>query len=52
MRDIVSGGEAQIWTGTRTVSASQNNRIHTLAVCGAFALIATIVFGTLSYHPF
>ncbi len=50
MRDIVSGNEVQ----TRVVSASgePDSRLHMFAVYGAFALIAAIVFGTLSYHPF
>lgn len=50
MRDIVSGIEAH----ARAASASEesDDRFHTLAVYGAFALIAAIVFGTLSYHPF
>jgi hypothetical protein len=50
MRDIVSGTEAH----TRTISAQAepDDRVHMLGVYGAFALIATIVFGTLSYHPF
>jgi len=50
MREIVSGIEAH----ARAASASEesDDRIHTLAVYGAFALIAAIVFGTLSYHPF
>lgn len=50
MRDIVPGIEAH----ARATSASgePDVRFHTLAVYGAFALIAAIVFGTLSYHPF
>ena len=52
MRDIVSGIEAQIRTDIRATSAQAEDRMHTLAVYGAFALIAAIVFGTLSYHPF
>ncbi|MGL5167763.1 MAG: hypothetical protein ACRC9K_17915 [Afipia sp.] len=50
MRDIVSGIEAH----ARATSASEesDDRFHTLAIYGAFALIAAIVFGTLSYHPF
>ena len=50
MRDIVSGIEAH----TRVTAASEesDDRFHTLAIYGAFALIAAIVFGTLSYHPF
>lgn len=50
MRDVVSGIEAH----ARATSAQSEpeDRVHTLAVYGAFALIAAIVFGTLSYHPF
>lgn len=48
MSDIVSGAESPI----RAAPQEQDTRIHTLAVYGAFALIAAIVFGTLSYHPF
>lgn len=50
MRDIGSGTEAH----ARATSASgdSDDRFHTLAIYSAFALIATIVFGTLSYHPF
>jgi hypothetical protein len=46
MRDIVSE------TRFRATSAQAEVRMHTLAVYGAFALIAAILFGTLSYHPF
>ena len=54
MRDAVPGIEAQMQAGNRatSVSGQQDNRVHTLAVYGAFALIAAIVFGTLPYHPF
>jgi hypothetical protein len=50
MRDIVSGRDAQI--GTTTAQAEAGDRVDMLGVYGAFALIAAIVFGTLSYHPF
>ena len=50
MRDIFSGNEARV----RVAAASEqpDNRVHLFAVYGAFALIATIVFGTLSFRPF
>jgi hypothetical protein len=50
MRDFPSrsGARAEV----RPVSESPEHRFHTFAVYGAFALIAAIVFGTLSYHPF
>ena len=50
MRDIVSGIEAR--ARATSAEAGSDNRGHMLAVYGAFALIAAIVFGTLSYHPF
>lgn len=52
MRDIVSGIDAQTRADVRVVSGEPDSRIHMLAVYGAFALIAAIVFGTLSTHPF
>ncbi|MDZ4366537.1 MAG: hypothetical protein U0987_05855 [Afipia sp.] len=50
MRDIVSGLEAH--ARAASAQAEPDNRVHVLAVYGSFALIAAIVFGTLSYHPF
>jgi hypothetical protein len=54
MRDIVSGTKSQIRSDAHATSAQAgpDDRAHMLAVYGAFALIAAIVFGTLSYHPF
>lgn len=50
MSDIVS--ETQVVTNVRATSVQTEDRMHTLAVYSALALIAAIVFGTLSYHPF
>lgn len=50
MRDVVSGIEAH--ARATSAQAEPDNRVHMLAVYGAFTLIAAIVFGTLSYHPF
>jgi len=50
MRDVVTGIETQV--RATTAPGSSDNRAHMLAVYGAFALIAAIVFGTLSFHPF
>jgi hypothetical protein len=36
----------------RAIAASSDIHIHTAALYGAFTVIALIVFGTLSYHPF
>jgi hypothetical protein len=52
MSDIASGIGAQIRSDARATSAPADDRVHMLAVYGAFALIAAIVFGTLPYHPF
>lgn len=52
MRDIVSGIGAQVRTDVQAVQPALLDRMHTIAVYGAFALIAAVVFGTLSYHPF
>lgn len=51
MRDVVSGwdvAEAE----ARPVAAPVSVRAHTFAVYSALGLIAAVVFGTLSYHPF
>jgi hypothetical protein len=50
MRTFLPRASAQ--AEARTVSESPEDRFNTFAVYGAFALIAAIVFGTLSYHPF
>ncbi len=49
MRDGMSGFEV---TAARTPPARLQDRVQLLAVYGAFMLIAVIVFGTLSHHPF
>jgi hypothetical protein len=49
VREITSANEM---SGLRAASAEPGRRLHALAASGAFALIAAIVFGTLSYHPF
>ncbi|WP_424631375.1 hypothetical protein [Bradyrhizobium sp. SYSU BS000235] len=45
MRGVQSRASAQ-------AEVRSEDRFHTFAVYGAFAVIAAIVFGTLSYHPF
>ena len=49
VQNIVSGVEARPGADAPVTSG---DRLHTLAIYGALALIAAIVFGTLSYHPF
>jgi hypothetical protein len=37
---------------SRSLSERTATRLHEAALYGAFAVIAAVVFGTLSYHPF
>jgi hypothetical protein len=50
MREL--SAEARLHVHARTVSGRSAARIQTLAIYTSFALIAAIVFGTLSVHPF
>ena len=44
--------EARLHLYARSVSRRSGTGLHTAALYSAFALIAAIVFGTLSVHPF
>jgi hypothetical protein len=44
--------EARLHFHARSLSRRTETRIHTVALYGAFAVIAAVVFGTLSIHPF
>jgi hypothetical protein len=50
MREL--SAEARLHRYARSLSGRTERGIHMAAVYGAFALIAAIVFGTLSVHPF
>jgi hypothetical protein len=51
MREILA--EARLHLHARSVSRrAAGTGFHTAALYSAFALIAAIVFGTLSVHPF
>jgi hypothetical protein len=50
MREL--SAEARLHLHARTLSRRSGAGFHTAALYGAFALIAAIVFGTLSVHPF
>lgn len=50
MREI--SAEARLHLYARSLSGRTGQRIHTAALYSAFALIAAIVFGSLSVHPF
>jgi hypothetical protein len=50
MREL--SAEARLHVHARTISGRSAARIQTLAIYTSFALIAAIVFGTLSVHPF
>jgi len=43
---------ARLYLYARSLSGRTGTGIHMAALYGAFALIAAIVFGTLSVHPF
>ena len=44
--------EVRLHLYARSLSGRTGAGIHMAALYGAFALIAAIVFGTLSVHPF
>jgi len=44
--------EARLHLHARSLLRKSGTGIHAAALYGAFALIAGIVFGTLSVHPF
>ena len=49
MREIAA--EARLHLYARSLKQPRNT-LHLAALCGAFAVIAAVVFGTLSIHPF
>jgi hypothetical protein len=44
--------EARLHLHARSLSGRAGHRLHRAALYGAFAIIAAVVFGTLSVHPF
>ncbi|HMJ40678.1 MAG TPA: hypothetical protein VK522_00110 [Pseudolabrys sp.] len=44
--------EARLHLHARSLSGRTRTGLHTAALYGSFALIAAVVFGTLSIHPF
>jgi hypothetical protein len=50
MREL--SAEARLHLYARSLSERTSARLHAAALYGAFAVIAAVVFGTLSYHPF
>jgi hypothetical protein len=50
MREL--SAEARLHLYARSVSRRSGTGPHTVAVYSALALIAAVVFGTLSVHPF
>jgi hypothetical protein len=50
MREL--SAEARLHLYARSLSERTATRLHAAALYGAFAVIAAVVFGTLSYHPF
>ncbi|HVX78139.1 MAG TPA: hypothetical protein VHB49_18560 [Bradyrhizobium sp.] len=50
MREL--SAEARLHWRARSLSRRSSRRFHTAALYGAFAVIAAVVFGALSFHPF
>lgn len=50
MREL--SAEARLHLYARSISSHAGRRLNMVALYGAFAVIAAIVFGTLSVHPF
>jgi hypothetical protein len=50
MREL--SAEARLHLYACSLSERTAGRLHAAALYGAFAVIAAVVFGTLSYHPF
>jgi hypothetical protein len=50
MREL--SAEARLHFYARSLSERTATRLHVAALYGAFAVIAAVLFGTLSYHPF
>jgi len=50
MREL--SAEARLHFHARSLSGRTKTGFHMAALYGAFALIAAVVFGTLSVHPF
>jgi len=50
MREL--SAEARLHLHARSLSRRNRTGLHLLALYSAFAVIAVIVFGTLSVHPF
>jgi hypothetical protein len=50
MREL--SAEARLHLYARSLSGRTGTGFHAAALYGAFALIAAVIFGTLSVHPF
>jgi hypothetical protein len=50
MREL--SAEARLHFHARSLSRGTGIRLHAAALYSAFAVIAAVVFGTLSVHPF
>jgi hypothetical protein len=50
MREL--SAEVRLHLYARSLSGRTEKGFHTAALYGAFALIAAVIFGSLSVHPF
>lgn len=44
--------EAPLFVYARALTGRREDRLHAIALGGAFLLIAAVLFGTLSFRPF
>jgi hypothetical protein len=44
--------ETPLFAYARALTGRPEDRFHAVALCGAFLLIAAVLFGTLSFRPF
>jgi hypothetical protein len=50
MRELSAGARLHFYA--RSLSGRTGRGLHAAALYGAFAVIAAVLFGTLSVHPF
>jgi hypothetical protein len=52
MRELSAEARLHLYARSLAPSGRARARVHLVALYSAFAVIAAIVFGTLSVHPF
>ena len=52
MRELSAEARLHLYARALSRRTGTGTGFHAAALCGAFAVIAAVVFGTLSVHPF